>query len=75
MLQQCSGLGAPNMFACTYHYVFVLDHNGIVRYRGTNLTAANLIIGQALDVLRPSRSAWTTRRRPRSCSRLPTRIL
>ncbi len=51
VLQQCSGLGAPNMFACTYHYMFVLDHNGIVRYRGTNLTAANLIIGQALDVL------------------------
>ena len=39
------------MFACTYHYMFVLDHNGIVRYRGTNLTAANLIIDQALDVL------------------------
>jgi hypothetical protein len=51
VLQQCSGLGAPNMFACTYHYVFVIDHEGIVRYRGTNLTAANLIIGQALDVL------------------------
>ncbi len=51
VLRLCSGLGAPNMFNCTYHYVFVLDHEGIVRYRGTNLAAANLIIGQALDLL------------------------
>ncbi len=51
VLQQCSGLGAPTMFNCTYHYMFVLDHEGIVRYRGTNLAAANIVIEQALEVL------------------------
>lgn len=51
VLREASGLGAPDMYNCPYHYAFVIDGDGIVRYRGagSNLAAVRIVIEQALD--------------------------
>lgn len=53
VLRNASGLGAPTMYNCTYHYAFVIDGDGIVRYRGagSNLQAIRIIIEQAVDLI------------------------
>lgn len=50
VLMNASGLGAPEMYRCSYHYLFVIDAEGIVRYRGagSNLDAAAIVVGEAL---------------------------
>jgi len=52
VLLNASGLGAPNMYNCSYHYVFVIDGDGIVAYRGTtNPAILEIVLQDAVDRL------------------------
>ncbi|MEZ4387940.1 MAG: FlgD immunoglobulin-like domain containing protein [Candidatus Krumholzibacteriia bacterium] len=45
-------LGAPNQYNCSYHYVFVIDGDGLVAYRGTwNANAISLVVADAVSRL------------------------
>jgi hypothetical protein len=49
VLMNASGLGDPDQYDCGYHYVFVIDSNGIVAYRGSlNLAALELVLDDAV---------------------------
>jgi len=52
VLLNASGLGAPGEFNCSYHYVFVIDGDGIVAYRGSvNIPALEIVIEDAVTRL------------------------
>lgn len=52
VLLNASGLGAHGMYNCSYHYVFVIDGNGIVAYRGTtNPAILEIVLQDAVDRL------------------------
>jgi hypothetical protein len=52
VLMNADGLGAPDQYNCGYHYVFVIDHNGIVQYRGgANMPAIELVMQEAVSRL------------------------
>ncbi len=52
VLLNASGLGAPDMFNCSYHYAIVIDGDGIVQYRGTvNVPVLEFVIQAAVDRL------------------------
>lgn len=52
VLMNASVLGAPDQYNCSYHYVFVIDGDGNVAYRGSwNPFAIELVVADALDRL------------------------
>lgn len=52
VLMNASGLGAPDQYNCSYHYVFVVDGDGNVAYRGGwNPFAIELVIADAIERL------------------------
>jgi hypothetical protein len=52
VLLDADGLGAPDMYNCSYHYVIIVDGNGIVQYRGsTNLAVIEAVLEAAVDNL------------------------
>jgi hypothetical protein len=52
VLMNADPLGAPDQYNCGYHYVFVIDHNGIVQYRGgANMPAIELVMQEAVSRL------------------------
>jgi hypothetical protein len=52
VLLQADGLGAPDMYNCSYHYVFVIDGQGIVQYRGSsNIPVIEAVLEAAVDNL------------------------
>ena len=45
-------LGAPDMFNCGYHYVIVVDGDGVVQYRGaTNHAVIEIVLETAVERL------------------------
>lgn len=45
-------LGAPDMFNCSYHYVIVVDGDGVVQYRGTaNFPVLEVVLASAIERL------------------------
>jgi hypothetical protein len=52
VLLNCSDLGAPDQYNCSYHYSFVIDGDGLVAYRGSlNIPALELVIADAIERL------------------------
>ena len=52
VLLNASPLGDPDMFNCGYHYVIVVDGDGVVQYRGTvNLPVIEVVLETAVDRL------------------------
>lgn len=45
-------LGAPDQYNCSYHYLFVIDGDGLVAYRGSvNVPALEIVLQDAVDRL------------------------
>ena len=52
MLLDAHPLGAPDQYNCSYHYCFVIDHEGIVQYRGSvNLPVLEVVLAEAVSRL------------------------
>ena len=52
MLLDAHPLGAPDQYNCSYHYCFVIDHHGIVQYRGSvNLPVLEVVLAEAVSRL------------------------
>lgn len=52
VLMDAHVLGAPNQYNCSYHYVFVIDGDGLVQYRGTvNIAALQIVLAAAIERL------------------------
>ncbi len=52
VLLDCAGLGASDQYNCSYHYVFVIDGDGVVAYRGSfNQAAIEMVVADAVERL------------------------
>lgn len=60
VLLNCGSLGAPDLYNCSYHYLFVIDGDGIVAYRGSvNLAAIEIVLEDAIARLDTQTSVET----------------
>jgi hypothetical protein len=52
VLLDAASVGAPDQYNCSYHYCFIIDHNGLVQYRGLiNPPALELVMAEAVSRL------------------------
>ena len=52
VLLNADPLGAPDQYNCSYHYVFIVDHNGLVQYRGSvNMPVLEAVMAEAVSRL------------------------